>query len=146
MEASTSGKERRAPSSRSSGRALGRGGYRAGGGVAPCLVGERFVHRLFGCWGLVCQDAVQVRFVERPMEDPPVPAVQQRYGLPEALEQAGVVERVEHLPVIRMDRVVDDHAPETEVTHDRARLRERLRLGAAEAFLNGERQLLDRNH
>src|SRR2546428_11096197 len=116
MEASTSGKERRAPSSHSWGRALGRRTSRAGWGVAPCLVGERLVHRFFRRRRLVRQDAVQVRFVQRPIEDPPVPAIKQWYRLPEALEQAGVVERVEHFPVIRMDRVVDDHAPKTEVT------------------------------
>src|SRR5947199_404554 len=83
---------------------------------------------------LVREDAVQVRFVERPVEDPPVPAVQQGDGFPEALEQACVVERVEDLPVVRMDRIVDDDAPETEVTHHRARLGERLRLGGSEAL------------
>src|SRR3989442_1597940 len=104
------------------------------------------VDRLLGRGLFVHQNAVEIRFVQRPVEDSPVPAVQQGDGLPEALKQAGVVQRVEDLPVVRMDRVVDNHAPETEVTHHRARLRKGLRLGAAKAFRNGLRKLLDCDH
>src|SRR3989454_10545076 len=80
------------------------------------------------------------------VEDSPIPTVQQGDSLPEALKQAGVVQRVEDFPVVWMDRVVDDHAPETEVTHHRARLRKGLRLGAAKAFLNSLRELLACDH
>src|SRR2546422_26024 len=114
--------------------------------TAPSFIGERLVDRLLGRGLFVHQNAVEIRFVQRPVEDSPVPAVQQGDGLPEALKQAGVVQRVKDLPVVRMDRVVDDHAPETEVTHHRARLRKGLRLGAAKAFRNGLRKLLDCDH
>src|SRR5439155_3862175 len=99
-------RERRVPSCRSWGRGPGRASARAGRRMAPGFVGERVVDGLLGRGLLVHQNAVEIGFVQGPVEDPPVSAVQQGDGLPEALEQAGVVERVEDLPVVRMDRVV----------------------------------------
>src|SRR2546428_688321 len=141
-----SGKDRRVPSCRSSAGGLGQTSLRARRWTAPGFIGERLVDRLLGRGLLVHQNAVDIRFVQRPVEDSPVPTVQQGDGLPEALKQAGVVERVEDLPVVRMDRVVDDHAPETEVTHHRPRFGKGLRLGAAKAFLDGLGKLLDGDH
>src|SRR5436309_10492842 len=117
---SRSGRARRVPSSRSSGRRPGRPSSPAGRGVAPGLVGQAIVQRFRRARFLGREDAVDVPLVQRPVEDPPVPAIQKGNRLPERLEEAGVVEAVEQFPVLRLDRVVDDLGPESEVAHDRA--------------------------
>src|SRR5205809_619301 len=143
---SRSGRARRVPSSRSSGRRPGRPSSPAGRGVAPGLVGQAIVQRFRRARFLGSEDAVDVPLVQRPVEDPPVPAIQKGNRLPERLEQAGVVEAVEQFPVLRLDRVVDDLGPESEVAHDRAGLGQGLGTGAAQALFDGAGQRLYGDH
>src|SRR3990172_7430536 len=139
-------KIRRARSSRSSARRPGPADSGAGRGPAPCLVGKRLVQRFCGRGPILREDAVDVPLVQRPVEDAPVAAVQQEDRLPERLQEACVVKAVEQLPIVRMDRVVDDFSGETEVAHDCARLGQRLGGRPPEAFLDGPRELSDRDH
>src|SRR5437660_2315076 len=143
---SRSGRARRVPLSRSSGRRPGRLSSPAGRGVAPGLVRQAIVQRFRRAGFLGREDAVDVPLVERPVEDPPVPAVQKGNCLPERLEEAGVVEAVEQFPVLRLDRVVDDLGPESEVAHGRAGLGQGLRTRAAQALLDGAGQRLFGDH
>src|SRR5947209_11396684 len=143
---SRSGRERRAPLSRSSGRRLGRRSSPAGGRVAPGLVRQAIVQRFRRAHFLGREDAVDVPLVQRPVEDPPVPAIQKGNRLPERLEEAGVVEAVEQFPVLRLDRVVDDLGPESEVAHDRAGLGQGLGTRAAQALFDGAGQRLYGDH
>src|SRR5712691_10773703 len=88
--------------------------------VAPRLVREGLVQRLLRRGVVVGQDAVEVRLVQGPVEDSPISTVKERDGLPETLQQAGVVEGVEDLAVARLDRIINDDAAEAEVAQDRA--------------------------
>src|SRR5438046_9193431 len=141
-----SGRARRVPSSRASGRRPGRPSSPAGRGVAPGLVGEAIVQRFRRARFLGGEDAVDVPLVQRPVEDPPGSAIQKGNRLPERLEEAGVVEAVEQFPVLRLDRVVDDLGPESEVAHDRAGLGQGLGTRAAQALFDGAGQRLYGDH
>src|SRR2546430_1137485 len=121
----------------SGGRRPGGPSSPAGRGVTPGLVGQAIVQRFRRARFLGREDAVDVPLVQRPVEDPPVPAVQKGNRLPERLEQAGVVEAVEQFPVLRLNRVVDDLGPESEVAHDRAGLGQGLGTRAAQALFDG---------
>src|SRR2546421_6447231 len=143
---SRSGRGRLAPLCRSSGRRPGQPSSPAGRGVTPGLVGQAIVQRFRRARFLGREDAVDVPLVQRPVEDPPVPAVQKGNRLPERLEQAGVVEAVEQFPVLRLNRVVDDLGPESEVAHDRAGLGQGLGTRAAQALFDGAGQRLYRDH
>src|SRR2546421_12102119 len=56
------------------------------------------------------------------------------------------MEAVEQFPVFRLDRVVDDLGPESEVAHDRAGLGQGLGTRAAQALLDGAGQRLYGDH
>src|SRR5437879_1174804 len=146
MARSRSERARLVPLPRSSGLSRGRPSSPAGRGVAPGLVWQAIVQRFRRAHFLGREDAVDVPLVERPVEDPPVPAVQKGNRLPERLEEAGVVEAVEQFPVLRLDRVVDDLGPESEVAHDRAGLGQALGTRAAQALLDRAGQRLYGDH